>query len=140
MDFTGKVAVRGRPPGCVLPENTALELLAMDANLAKSGKGFPVSIVQPLAAPARPSATIPPRNPGKRKRVEVSGGTVRFADKTDVILIPPRETAKGTATTDPKRRSPDKDDPQKDEDQNALAWIAAGLLAFAGLFYYGKKP
>ena len=140
MDFTGKVSVRNRPPGCVLPENTALELLAMDANLAKSGKGFHMPIVQPLAAPARPSATIPPRNPGKRKRVEVSGGTVRFADKTDVILIHPRETAKGTATTDPKRRRPDKDDPQKDEDQNALAWIAAGLLAFAGLFYYGKKP
>ncbi len=91
------------------------------------------SPADPAAAPLIPS--------GKRKRVEVSGGSVRFADKDEILLIPPRdETAKGPATTDPKRRKPDQDDPQKDEDQNALAWIAAGLLAFAGLFYYGKKP
>lgn len=134
VDFKGKPSRQGNDAGCTLPDNVAKELIGWDLL-------FKTSVAQALVG----KRTVAGVAAQRQSNVAVVRGlnpqrAVRFSNKDDVVIVRAHETARGSATTDPKPTRPEKEDPQKESDTTTLAYIAAALLGFAGLFYYtGSK-
>ena len=75
---------------------------------------------------------------GKRKRVEKTPqNTVRFAATDQVHMVPKNDPSRGGATVEPKRSRPKREKPESEkQENNKIAFVAAALLAFCGLFYW----
>ena len=146
IDFKGSHNKRDRPRGCSLPTNVAQELIAMDLALTQEGNAItpeqissmPPSVLNiPVIAAANQIVAAKSIMGGKRKRVEKTpANTVRFAATDEVHLVPKNDPSRGGATVEPKRQRPERDDPKGKEDNNKIAFVAAALLAFFGLFYW----
>jgi hypothetical protein len=148
VDFKGKHLTRDRPRGCTVPTNVAQELIALDLELSKAGDAISPEqmLAVPLAAETAPSTIAAAHKAiatksilsGKRKRIEKTpANTVRFSAKDQIHLVPKNDPSRGGAVVKKSRRKEhEQDDPKGKEDNNKIAFVAAALLAFFGLFYW----
>ena len=144
IDFKGQHLKRNRPRGCTIPSNVAQELIAMDLKLTSDGDAVTAEQLRsiPGNAPALASAmkTTAAKTilGGKRKRVEkTTENTVRFTGADQVNMVPKNDPSRGGATVEPKRSRPKREKPESEkQENNKIAFVAAALLAFLGLFYW----
>ncbi len=135
IDFAAALPKRTqRLKGCSLPRNVAEEILGRDQQLFELGV-----VVPPQVATVAAAAQTAPVNPAPAQ-TRVSLGPdkkVRFSNKDKVTLVPAEDSSRGGATINlPTKSRPEKEDPETENDNTTLAYIAAALLGFAGLFYY----